>query len=1230
MPDHSPAGASRAELRAHERLPLQKNLLLIARGMNQRACQMRDICAGGALVEMLEAGGGDGRGLRRGEVVLLRLVLGEGDAATPRELRARISHADGRLFGVSFFSPDPDTLSVLLDAAGVGAVAPPVLTEVSKALLERLGQQVLTFCGSTLGAFFRDADELLLASAEHAHNGDEQSLFFAAATRLRKERDSLRVRYLQELAQAFRPASAVAEDPAATGDDDGGFQAWLAVKVMAARAEEVGQAQLAALQARLDALAGGVHQPNPFAPLVLFSSFQVLVSGMQLAAVVEKVLYRSFEETVLGKLPGLYDLLNSTLADNGVLPALAYRPREAPAPSGMLEAGAPSPAALARAKPAGKPLPPRTAAEFLARTGRAGAVDLPRSGSGLDAISRLLALHCELAVPGAAAAPVLPLDTAEAGRIFTLLKAAHEGWKPALEKLAQHAGDGTGGRLLPVLQQFAGQVMAVLSAPEPLNEQARGWLRQLELSLLYTLLTDATFLNDAHHPLRYILDRLVRLGQRDCPLAAGQRTALDQLVARLARDFDTDAGVLASVLQELDPLAAWLDQGCRRNSERVCQMAEGENRLATARQRVQDVLDNRLAGKRVPRPVLTLLEAGWRDLLITTLLREGEHSTRWKEAVGVLDELLAIGGDLHRRFDLRDLLRQLKAGLQDSADGRLQQQAVTELRQLLAGPQRLLNEVEWEHVPTRRDEADPAQDRWLQKWLERAQRLETGDWLESRQRSGATERLRLAWRNTDGSRFVLVNRQGLKASSHTLRELATQLQAGHLLPCAGDGRSAVDDALEDAGHFLYESLVSQLSHDPMTGLANEAEFMRQVSRALDIAKRQRSHHVLACISLDRFDDLHATARAVADELLKNVAHLLGKALAPRTLVARLADDEFALLLEDCDLGKAQQLFSLRLGELAAMRLSFEGEFYQLTASAGLVDVTYISDTPEQVLRAARDAAAEARRHGGNRIQVYRPTTEEQARRDGVVVWVARLNEALEAERLALRCQRIQPVAASVNAALQHFEILLGMREDGGEDLPPSEFVQAAERYNRMLAVDRWVVERTFRWLRDHPAALENLGMVSINLSAHSLTDAQTPGFLFDRLAEHGIPPEKVCFEVSETAAIANLPDALDLLGELRKAGCRIALDDVAAGQLRCHHLRHLPLDFLKIDGAFVRGMAHNTTDDLMVQALAALANYFGLGTMAENVEDEDVLQRLRAIGVDFAQGYGIERPRWLE
>ncbi|MGB4342261.1 MAG: GGDEF domain-containing phosphodiesterase, partial [Moraxellaceae bacterium] len=302
-----------------------------------------------------------------------------------------------------------------------------------------------------------------------------------------------------------------------------------------------------------------------------------------------------------------------------------------------------------------------------------------------------------------------------------------------------------------------------------------------------------------------------------------------------------------------------------------------------------------------------------------------------------------------------------------------------------------------------------------------------------------------------------------------------------------------------------------------------------------------------------------------------------------------------------------------------------------TASAGLVDITYTSENDANILRAAEEACAQAKAAGGNRIQVYQPDSEELTRRDNVMVWVAKLNQALEQERLTLRCQRIQAIHPErFRDELPHYEILLGMRDDGGEDLPPSEFVQAAERYNRMLAVDRWVVDSALHWLKDNPEKFARIGMVSINLSGHSLSDAKMMSYLFDRLLEYGLPPEKICFEITETTAISNLPDAVDFMREMRKAGCRFALDDFGAGHATYNYLKHLPLDFVKIDGAFVKDIATDENDFAMVRSINDLAHYMGIQTIAEYVEDDAILARLSEIGVDYAQGYGIERPRWLD
>ncbi|MCD6061635.1 MAG: diguanylate cyclase, partial [Moraxellaceae bacterium] len=969
MADHHPPGSAPANQRAHERLPLQKNALLIARGMKQRPCQMKDICTGGALLELVAMPGAETRDFQRGEVILLRTLLGEGADARPLELRARIAHAEGALFGVAFFNPDPVAVGTLLDAARAALPpAPPAPTLAARELVEQLGQQLLSYTAAAFGALFKAADEQLLAAAEHAHSSSEQRLFFEAATQLRKQRDSVHLRYQGELKQSFaetRADSEPAEASVLAQADKEQFEEWLVVKVMAARVEEKCRLPLLALQTRLDALghAAPGRQHNPFAPAALCIAFQHAIAPLRFGHVVEKVLYRCLEDSVLANLCSVYEGLNTVLAQHNVLPQLDVGKHGlAPAPE---LADVPAPGTVPTAD--GVPAPASVVAD-------------------LAALRAMLALQQELQA-GATVPLALPVESAEVKRIFATIKAAGDSWKPALEKLVQHGADNAPAVAVLALQRFADNLVQSLARQE---ERALAWLGRIEVALLHTLVSDESFFRDPAHPLRRVLECVARLGVKDAPQAEAVRTSVDEVVTRLARDFDAGSDALVQAQAALEPLVASQEQAIRRNRERVCQMAEGEQRLVLARRRVQEALDARLAGKRVPQPLVALLDAGWRDLLTTTWLRHGGDSSVWKDYLGLIDELLAIGADVHREFDLRDLLRLLKTGLEETAtvNSRLQQQAIAALKPLLSGPQRLLHDVEWTLLPASKDEGASAEERWLQKWLERAQRLKPGDWLELQHRRAEVECLRLTWRDATGSRFVFVNRQGQKAGDFSRHELASLMHAGNVLTRPGESDSLIDDALAKAGYQLYERLAWQATHDPLTGLANRPEFLRQVERALDAAKRQRVHHVLAVVCLDRFDALSTGAKAVAEQLIKDVAHLLGRALAPRTTVARLGGHEFALLLEECELGKAQQLISLRLGELAAMRPAIAGENIRLSASAGLTDLTYTSDTAESAVAAAADACRQAAENGGNRIQVYHPAPEEQARRDAVMVWVA--------------------------------------------------------------------------------------------------------------------------------------------------------------------------------------------------------------------------------------------------
>ncbi len=962
--------AAGMQQRSVERLPLSMNVLLIARGMNRRSCLMKDICSGGALLELREGPSSEDRQLARGDVVIIRMFLGEGkEEAREHELRARIAHIDKNLFGVSFFNPDDGTLATLLKVAQREAVAhSSVMSVESKVLLEQLGQELVSYCRDNLTGFFSQADEALLNAADHARSNTDQRTFFEAATLLRKQQDTVRMRFLTGIKTAFlrleQPAHKRVDASGLALVDKEQFEEWLVVKVMASRIEAACRPQLFGLQARLDELGHSApgRQHNPFAPVVICEAFQSALEILRPTHAVEKLLYRSFEAGVLSGLLSVYELLNQILIKHNVLPQLELsrfvsRHEDAPdnevaekmpaataAPVAGAQgtgtgtgtgtgagagagAGAGNGSAAVSAEAAagktdalaskpGKLAPPRNAAEFLERSSQ-GAASVRFESSQRDAqaavtsLKRLFELQHAMRnadymrnapTVDAAGEPIAPpappayFEIDDVQKSFSTLKTAKNGWKQELEGMASTQGTELAGTVLSVMQMAEG-LLQTLGQNQLIGEHARSWFQKLELPVMHSLMNDDDLFQREDHPARQVLNRLARLGFKDHPLTKEQEAAIDKLVDRIGQGFDNNPKIFQQALDVLDPFVKRQEQAYERNLERVRQMAEGEHKLESARHRVQEVLDSRLAGKKVPQPIITLLDAGWRDLLVKTHLRQGEDSRAWTEYVGLIDELIAIGADMHRAFDLRDVLRLIKAGLQEIVEltGRQQQQAIAELKHLLAGPQRMLGDVPWALVPAKKAEDDPSEERWLQKWMERAHRLELGDWMELRHRGAESERLRLAWRAVNSSRFVFVNHQGIKVNDFTLRELAALMHTGNALIFEGEDIPVVDDALEKVVHELYEKLAWQATHDELTGLINRAEFMRQLERALETAKRQRARHVLAYVNLDQFKIINNNAGlASGDQLLKDVAALFNKALTPKTTVARLNGDEVTL------------------------------------------------------------------------------------------------------------------------------------------------------------------------------------------------------------------------------------------------------------------------------------------------------------------------------------------------
>lgn len=432
----------------------------------------------------------------------------------------------------------------------------------------------------------------------------------------------------------------------------------------------------------------------------------------------------------------------------------------------------------------------------------------------------------------------------------------------------------------------------------------------------------------------------------------------------------------------------------------------------------------------------------------------------------------------------------------------------------------------------------------------------------------------------------------------------------------------------------------QASHDALTGLINRREFETRLTQVIHRARDGREKHVVLYLDLDQFKLVNDTCGHVAgDELLKQLASVIQLHMRESDTFARLGGDEFGILLAFCPQAQAQRIADEVRETVKKFRFVWQDKSFDIGVSIGLVNIDETTPDLQTVLTQADVACYAAKDAGRNRVHVYEASDAALARRQGEMEWVGRITRAFEEKRFILYRQAIVPLAAaSASPGLKgrpnqiHYEILVRMYDEKRAALIlPGAFLPAAERYGIMPSFDRWVVRNLFRLLARQAGqgADPHLGeaLYSINLSGATVGDELFLDFVQDRLHEYSVAPHVVCFEITETAAIANLPKAMYFITEMKKIGCRFSLDDFGSGVSSFAYLKNLPVDFLKIDGSFVRDMANDAVSFAMVDAIHHIGHVMGILTIAEWVESEAILLRLRDIGVDYAQGFHLGLPQ---
>jgi diguanylate cyclase (GGDEF)-like protein len=849
-------------------------------------------------------------------------------------------------------------------------------------------------------------------------------------------------------------------------------------------------------------------------------------------------------------------------------------------------------------------------------------------GAPASAISQEQLLNALLALQGSQPATrslgeLPPLETLIEG-------SAGDGGKVAIER------DGA-NRL-----SFVDNVFQTLHNNFEVSEDMAPSLARLRIPLARLSLQEPRFFAQPEHPAHKLLDKLSLLASADHTVSRSLQTKVAALVDRVAEQYTDDSAVFADAQSELDTLLSQQHRVLDRNIERVISGLQGQEKLTRAQRQVEQLLLQTLDLKNAPKPLLELLDGGWRSALVQLALREGENSPAWREESELLKTLVedfreSSDGELPEKEarDIQMRLRALNKRLNVSNPGSVaHEKALQHINEVLSGQTPLATSsyrsplADSGHLDQQRVEQLPR----LRRWLKRVQELEPGARLRYRGKDGRKRRMRLIWVSDDRERFAFVNERGQKIAELSAIQLARQLSRGAQLPSPVDEMGVLDQSMYETLEQAQKTLSFDRNRDRVTQLINGESLMYQLQRTLRHAQARGSEHTFMLLDIDNFSLVNDVFDDTSgDQVLSEFAKLLSQMNDRRALTARMHDDEFGILLTYRSTDEARQIADKIRSDIAASSLTINSEVISFTVSIGISEVSRASDSPQSVLRHARDALDLAKSQGRNQVVVYdidqQDVIDYKRQRDDSR---KRLDEAMSTDSLVLRAQPIVLSAVSGETGASHrYEILLSLRDDAGALQSPQDFIMSAERFGYVTLVDRWVLRETFSWISQLMDSQKEVPELSINLSGTSITDDQFLDYVLEQISEYGVGTSKLCFEITETGAIDNLPRAADFVRTLKNIGCKFSLDDFGTGLASHKYLKELPVDYVKIDGTFITDIHNNRTDYAMTKSINDLAHFLGQKTVAECVESLEIVPALREIGIDYLQGWGIGMPREL-
>lgn len=799
--------------------------------------------------------------------------------------------------------------------------------------------------------------------------------------------------------------------------------------------------------------------------------------------------------------------------------------------------------------------------------------------------------------------------------------------------------EGGGRRVAPAYRQvleMAANLFSRARAEHLPASEIDLLLKRLERPLLKLALHDGSFLDSPDHPARTVINLIdqyaVAADDQGKFYDAKLLRFLSLLVDRICAQPEPDIGIYEMVRERLAKVLEPIRLARGNRVFRLQETCEGREQVRRARAQVSAALAARFSGREVASLLPRVLDLGWRQHLVLLRLRRDTHPDAWEKALATLEQLEQRLRHAHTLWpedetEARALLAEVEFTL---VRVNIEATAVAELMaELTVALQSEAETVAWEAIGAPALPETAATDAEPGVCLEELPaRLRVGGWWDFRL-DGHWLPMQFIWLNAEESRCAFTNRSATQRLELDMAELARQFAAGTIRQDSEQELPLMERSEYSLFDETYRRLIHQTHHDPITGLLNRGGFMQRLNR-ISVAARLDQVHTLCLLEFDQCRVIYNTCGTEAgDTLLRDLAAEVRTRLRPEDLLAAFTNESFALLLVNREIAEGRAFSDEIRHWLKSYRFRHQNETYSLGMHIGLVEFCPALLSTDEAIKHADSACLSARAKGRNRVQVYESANVDLRSQESLLEWAGRIDRILERDGLYLRCQRVTPIDAEA-PLLPYHEILLGIRGERGESVAPSLFIPAVERWQRSHEIDLWVLAQSFAWIRAHRPLFDATGGFSLNLSALSLANPDILTWLHAELGRGDLPTHKIGFEITETTAIDSYSNAQEFIRQIRRYGCTFALDDFGSGFASYSHLKNLRLDALKIDGSFVKEIGNSLADLAMVKSMNEIGHSLGMKTIAEYVESTLILNRLREIGVDYAQGYVIHKPQPLQ